>query len=452
MADVKKIATREAYGEFLVEEGAKRPNLVVMDADLSGSTKTKNFAKAFPERFVNCGISEQDLYAEATGIALSGHVVCASTFAMFAAGRAYEIIRNSIGYTGANVKICATHAGITVGEDGASHQTFEDLSLMREIPGMTVLCPADAVSARKLLEAAVDQLGGLLRHSLGTALKLLAVVLLCGLAEGLYGGMGVSQTTDVVAIVGALAITAVAVADANSLIGMGREALEQMEIFSKILLPTITAAAAAAGSPSGAVARQLATMLFSDILITLINRLLLPLVYTYIAACVAYAAVGNEGLKKLASVLKWVVTSLLTAVLLAFVGYLTASGAIAGSADAAAIKTAKMAISRAVPVVGGILADAAETVLVGAGVLRGTVGIVGMLGVLAICLIPFLQLAFHYLTYKLAAALIGTVSDKRLSDLLDSIGGAFGIVLGMTGACALMLLVSLASAVKAVTP
>lgn len=156
MADVKKIATREAYGEFLVEEGAKRPNLVVMDADLSGSTKTKNFAKAFPERFVNCGISEQDLYAEATGIALSGHVVCASTFAMFAAGRAYEIIRNSIGYTGANVKICATHAGITVGEDGASHQTFEDLSLMREIPGMTVLCPADAVSARKLLEAAVD--------------------------------------------------------------------------------------------------------------------------------------------------------------------------------------------------------------------------------------------------------------------------------------------------------
>ncbi len=155
MADVKKIATREAYGEFLVEEGARRPELVVMDADLSGSTKTKNFAKAYPERFVNCGISEQDLYAEATGIALSGHVVCASTFAMFAAGRAYEIIRNSIGYTGANVKICATHAGITVGEDGASHQTFEDLALMREIPGMTVLCPADAVSAKKLLSEAV---------------------------------------------------------------------------------------------------------------------------------------------------------------------------------------------------------------------------------------------------------------------------------------------------------
>ncbi len=159
MADVKKIATREAYGEFLVEEGARRPELVVMDADLSGSTKTKKFAEVYPERFVNCGISEQDLYAEATGIALSGHVVCASTFAMFAAGRAYEIIRNSIGYTGANVKICATHAGITVGEDGASHQTFEDLSLMREIPGMTVLCPADALSAKKLLREAVAMEG-----------------------------------------------------------------------------------------------------------------------------------------------------------------------------------------------------------------------------------------------------------------------------------------------------
>ena len=116
-----------------MEKGRERDDLIVMDADLSGSTKTKGFAKAYPERFVNCGIAEQDLMAEAAGIALSGHVVCASTFAMFAAGRAYEIIRNSIGYTNANVKVCATHAGITVGEDGASHQTFEDIALMREI-------------------------------------------------------------------------------------------------------------------------------------------------------------------------------------------------------------------------------------------------------------------------------------------------------------------------------
>ena len=153
MAD--KIATRQAYGEVLVELGEKYDNLIVMDADLSGSTKTAEFKKVYPERFFNMGIAEQNLYGQATGLALSGKIVCASTFAMFATGRAFEIIRNSIGYTGANVKICATHAGITVGEDGASHQTFEDIALMRTIPGMTVLNPSDAVSAKKLLRQAV---------------------------------------------------------------------------------------------------------------------------------------------------------------------------------------------------------------------------------------------------------------------------------------------------------
>lgn len=154
-----KRATREAYGKVLVELGKENPNLVVMDADLSGSTKSGDFAKEFPERFFNVGIAEQNLYGMAAGLALSGKPVCASTFAMFAAGRAFEIIRNSIGYTGANVNICATHAGITVGEDGASHQTFEDLALMRTIPGMTVLNPSDGVSAEKLIRQAVEMDG-----------------------------------------------------------------------------------------------------------------------------------------------------------------------------------------------------------------------------------------------------------------------------------------------------
>lgn len=157
MAD--KIATREAYGRKLAELGSRYDNLVVMDADLSGSTKTAVFAKEFPGRFINMGIAEQNLYGAAAGLAVSGKIVCASTFAMFASGRAFEIIRNSIGYTHANVKICATHAGITVGEDGASHQTFEDIALMRTIPGMTVLNPCDAVSAGKLLEKAVEMDG-----------------------------------------------------------------------------------------------------------------------------------------------------------------------------------------------------------------------------------------------------------------------------------------------------
>ena len=297
-----------------------------------------------------------------------------------------------------------------------------------------------------ILDTGSGQISGVVRKAVRSGVLLLTVVLLCGLAEGLYGGMGVSQTTDVVAIVGALAITAVAVADANSLIGMGREALEQMETFSKILLPTITAA----GSPSGAVARQLATMLFSDILITLINRLLLPLVYTYIAACVAYAAVGNEGLKRIAGTLKWVVTSILTVVLLVFVGYLTVSGVIAGSTDAVTVKAAKFTMSSLVPVVGGILSDAAETVLAGAGILKNAVGVFGMLAVLCMCVAPFLQLGIHYLTYKVTSALSATVSSGRVAGLIDQIGGAFGLVLGMTGASALLLLISMVSAITAV--
>ena len=157
MAD--KIATRQAYGEALVELGKEFDNLVVMDADLSGSTKTSMFAKEFPDRFFNMGIAEQNMYGAAAGLALSGKIVCASTFAMFATGRAFEIVRNSIGYTHANVKVCASHAGITVGEDGASHQTFEDIALMRTIPGMTVVNPSDAVATKKLLRQIVEMDG-----------------------------------------------------------------------------------------------------------------------------------------------------------------------------------------------------------------------------------------------------------------------------------------------------
>ena len=155
----EKIATRAAYGEFLQEEAKKNPDLVVLDADLAGSTKTGMFKKVAPDRFFDIGIAEQNMMGIAAGIALSGKTVCASSFAMFASGRAFEIIRNSIGYTRANVKVCATHAGITVGPDGASHQTFDDLALMRTIRGMTVVNPCDAVSAKALLRQVVDMTG-----------------------------------------------------------------------------------------------------------------------------------------------------------------------------------------------------------------------------------------------------------------------------------------------------
>ena len=156
---VQKIATREAYGKALAEFGAQYPNLVVLDADLANATKTNTFQKAFPERHIDCGIAECDMMGIAAGLSTVGKIPFASSFAMFAAGRAYEQVRNSIGYPHLNVKIGATHAGITVGEDGASHQCLEDIALMRVIPGMVVIKPSDAVEARAAVQAAIEYVG-----------------------------------------------------------------------------------------------------------------------------------------------------------------------------------------------------------------------------------------------------------------------------------------------------
>lgn len=159
MADVKKIATRESYGNALAECGAKYPNLVVLDADLAGATKTGVFKKAFPDRHIDCGIAECNMTGIAAGLATCGKIPFISSFAMFAAGRNFEQVRNSIGYPHLNVKIGATHAGITVGEDGATHQCNEDVALMRTIPGMTVIVPADDVEAKAAVEAAINHEG-----------------------------------------------------------------------------------------------------------------------------------------------------------------------------------------------------------------------------------------------------------------------------------------------------
>ena len=159
MSEVKKIATRESYGNALVELGAEHEEIVVLDADLAAATKTGMFKKAYPDRFIDCGIAEGNMMGVAAGLAAAGKVPFASSFAMFAAGRAFEQVRNSIGYPHLNVKIGATHAGISVGEDGATHQCNEDIALMRSIPGMTVICPADDVEAKAAVKAAYEHEG-----------------------------------------------------------------------------------------------------------------------------------------------------------------------------------------------------------------------------------------------------------------------------------------------------
>ena len=159
MADVKEIATRDSYGKALAALGEEHPDLVVLDADLAGATKTATFQKAFPDRHFDCGIAEANMVCVAAGLSTTGLVPFASSFAMFAAGRAFEQVRNSVGYPHLNVKIGATHGGLSVGEDGASHQCCEDFALMRSIPGMVVMSPADDVEARAMVKAAYEYVG-----------------------------------------------------------------------------------------------------------------------------------------------------------------------------------------------------------------------------------------------------------------------------------------------------
>ena len=296
----------------------------------------------------------------------------------------------------------------------------------------------------------VEATGGILRSALRSGTLLVAVILLCGVGETIFSTVGTGEL-PVVPAVGALAVSAVAIADVNSMLGLGRATIGNLTTFTNVLLPTVAAVTAATGAVTGAAVRQMASVLFSDLLVNLINRLLIPLLYAYLAASVSHAALGNEGLKRIGALMKWVVTTVLTIVMLAFVGYLTLSGVIAGSADAMTVKAAKFAISGAIPVVGRILSDAAETILASAGVLRGTVGVFGTVTILGICLLPLLRMAVHYLMYKLVAAVAATIGSGRVTGLIDQIGGAFGLMLGMTGACCLLLLVALVSSVAVVS-
>ena len=287
------------------------------------------------------------------------------------------------------------------------------------------------------------QAGTALQKALRSGVTLLILVMICQVASGFFP----EGTPDAVFLGGAAAVTLTASSNLNSMMGLGRSAIDALDTFSKVLLPTLTAASAATGSAAAAYVRQSATMLFADLLITVIGQLILPMVYAYVALCAAQTALGNDGLGKLAGFIKWGSISILTVLLLAFTAYLTISDAIAGSADAVVMKTTKFTISTFIPVLGGILADATESVLAGTVLLKNAVGVLGLITVLGICLTPFLQLGIHYLIYKVAAALASIVADKRLSNLIDSISGAFGLVMGMTGTCGVLLLISVAAAV-----
>lgn len=303
----------------------------------------------------------------------------------------------------------------------------------------------------RLKDQVTGSIGAILRSSVRSGALLLLIVLLCSLADSL-SGLGEGMSTQTVRLAGAGAVALVALSDMSSLIGLGRETIEQLSAFTTILMPTMTTAAAASGSAVSAPVKQAATLLFSNLLTSLVSSLLLPMTLGYAALCIACAALGSGRLQPLCKLLRWAVMTILTGILLVYTGYLTISGAVATTADAAAVKAAQMAISGFVPVVGSILSDATGAVLSGASLLRSSIGIFGVIGVLGFCLVPFLRLGVQFLLYKLVAALSAALSDHPVSGLIQDLSSVFSLVMGMTGTCALVVLLSLISVISAVTP
>ena len=299
----------------------------------------------------------------------------------------------------------------------------------------------------RLLNYAREKLGGIVRRGVKSGALMVTVALLCSMAGSMYDGGAVP---NFVPMGGALAISAVAAGDISSFIGMGKDTLQALSDFSKVLLPSLCAAATASGSITAGAAKYAATALFMDALMTAAARIVLPVIYCYIATVIANAAVGGNSLAGAASLMKWLCTTLMTILMISFVAYLSITGIISGTADVVSTRVAKTTLSTTLPVVGSIISDAASIVVAGASVLRNAIGVFGLLAVAGVCLTPFLTLGVQYLIYKAAAGMAGALSDSRLSGLIGGIGSAFGMVLSLTGAGALMLFFSIISSIKAV--
>ena len=300
-----------------------------------------------------------------------------------------------------------------------------------------------------ILEELGQQVGDVVRDRVRGAAAVMLAVVLCGAVEGVFPGAG-SGKLNLTAMAGAVSITLLTAGSLNSLMGLGTETINSLADFSHVLMPVLAAATAAAGALTTATAQQVGAVVLVDALLRLIQELLLPLTYLYVGVLTASAMLPQGGLAPLADGIKKVVTWILTTSLVTFTLYLSVAKVISGAADAVSVKLTKAAISGVVPVVGGIISEAAETVLAGAGLLKNTIGLAGTLVILAACAYPFLQLGVQYLLYKLTAFFACTIGPPELCRLISGLGGAFGLVLGMTGACALLLLVAVLSSVGAV--
>lgn len=304
---------------------------------------------------------------------------------------------------------------------------------------------------RAILQESLSGVKSIVTSGLRSAAAIMAGVILLGTAES-AAPAGKETLTRYSTAIGALWITAASAGDLNALIGLGRETVTDLSVLGKALLPALAAAEAAGGGVAAASARQAAAVFFAGLLLSVIERFLIPAVYLYIGTAAAGAVVEGDAPEKIGALIKKIIVWTLSGLLFLFVTYLTISGAIAGAADARAVGLAKSAVSAAVPVVGGILAEAAESVLAGAGLLHGMVGAAGTLALLGVCLTPFLHLGCQYLFYQAASLVSAAAGPKKLTKLTAMLGDAFALVLAMVGASAVVLLAALLSSVTALAP
>ena len=309
----------------------------------------------------------------------------------------------------------------------------------------------------------IDPDGGLerifsyLRQHFGEAVKetlrplasIVALCLLCGMGESFSAGT--KAGADIVALGGSLAIAAIGVSDVHSVLGVGTAALAELTDFSRVLLPTLTTAAAASGAAGSAAAAYAASALFSDLLLEASEKLILPAICGYTAAAVCSAVLGDRRLDGAVHFLQWFAKTLLKALVICFTAYLSLTGILAGAADAAAVKAAKTVISTALPVIGKLMADASEALVAGAGLLRGAIGVYGMLVCLAVVLLPALRLGLRCLLFRAAAAVCSGFAGERQARLISCLGTAYGMVLSLIASAGAVQFLAVISLIRTVT-
>lgn len=301
-----------------------------------------------------------------------------------------------------------------------------------------------------VVENALRDERSLFREGLHSITRVMLVAVLCGCAAGFQSASGSKLPGTAIDMAGAVGVTAVLLGDLHGMMGLCTQTLEAVSTFSKTMMPVMAAAVSLSGAPTTATVLQAATMFAFDLLVRFVTAVLIPAVCAYIAIITVNAALGSDALARLAAFVRWLTTGSLKLLLTVFIAYITLSGSLGGSVDGVALKTAKFAVSGSVPVVGGIISDATETILSGAALLKNTVGIFGMVCVVAICVVPFLKVGVNYLLFKAGAAVLSPVCSKSLAGLVGGLSDSFGLLLGMLGTCCAILFFELVFTVSMV--